>query len=87
MANSVNDKYFQEYKARLQASQAQSAHDYHVLEFEQMCKEMITKALAEYNQEVQLDIQTTLNGHPTTFSGMIEGLKKDIVRKLQKAFK
>ncbi len=52
-----------------------------------MCKEMITKALAEYNQEVQLDIQTTLNGHPTTFSGMIEGLKKDIVKKLQKAFK
>ena len=52
-----------------------------------MVKEMITKALAEYNQEVQLDIQTTLNGHPTTFSGMIEGLKKDIVKKLQKAFK
>lgn len=52
-----------------------------------MCKEMITKALSEYNQEVQLDIQTTLNGHPTTFSGMIEGLKKDIVKKLQKVFK
>ena len=71
----------------MEASQAQTAHDWHVVEFESMAKEMITKALAEYNQEIQLDIQTTLNGHPTTFSGMIEGLKKDIVRKLQKAFK
>jgi len=52
-----------------------------------MCQEMITKALAEYNQEIQLDIQTTLNGQPTSFSGMIDGLKKDIVKKLQKAFK
>ena len=87
MANSVNDKYFQDYKARMEASHAQTAHDFHIMEFEQMAKEMITKALAEYNQDIQLDIQTTLNGHPTTFSGMIEGLKKDIVRKLQKAFK
>ena len=87
MATSVNDKYFQAYKARMEQSQADSAHDFHIIEFEQMCKEMITKALAEYTQEVQLDIQTTLNGHPTTFSGMIEGLKKDIVKKLQKAFK
>ena len=71
----------------MEASQAQSAHDWHVVEFEQMAKEMITKALAEYNQDIQLDIKTTLDGHPTTFSGMIEGLKKDIVKKLQKAFK
>lgn len=71
----------------MEATQAQTAHDFHILEIEQMTKEMITKALEEYNQEIQLDIQTTLNGHPTTFSGMIEGLKKDIVRKLQKAFK
>ena len=84
---SVNDKYFQAYKSRMEEQNAQTAHDWHVVEFESMTKEMITKALAEYNQEIQLDIQTTLNGHPTTFSGMIEGLKKDIVRKLQKAFK
>jgi hypothetical protein len=71
----------------MEASQAQTAHDWHLVEIEQLTKEMITKALEEYNQEIQLDIQTTLNGHPTTFSGMIEGLKKDIVRKLQKAFK
>ena len=84
---SCNDKYFQDYKKRMEESQAQTTHDWHIVEFESMAKEMITKALAEYNQEVQLDIQTTLNGHPTTFSGMIEGLKKDIVKKLQKAFK
>ena len=79
--------YLQQEKERIARMNAETAHDFHIMEFEQMAKEMITKALAEYNQDIQLDIQTTLNGHPTTFSGMIEGLKKDIVRKLQKAFK
>lgn len=52
-----------------------------------MCKEMISKALEEHDQEMQIDVQTTLNGQPTTLSGMINGLKKDLIKKIQKALK
>lgn len=84
---SVNDKYFQNYKSRMEASNAQSAHDFHIVEFQQMCQEMITKALSEYNQEIQLDIQTTLNGSPCSMSGLVSDIKKQLYDKLRKAFK
>lgn len=84
---SVNDKYFQDYKSRMEATNAQTAHDFHIVEFQQMCQEMITKALAEYNQEIQLDIQTTLNGSPCSMSGLVSDIKKQIYDKLRKAFK
>ena len=87
MVNSVNDKYFQEYKARMDASHAQSAHDFHIMEFEEMCKDMIAKALEAHDQEVQVDVQTTLNGQRCTLNGLVDDIKKQIQEKLRKAFK
>ncbi len=87
MVNSVNDKYFQEYKARMEASHAQSAHDFHIMEFEEMCKDMISKALEAHDQEVQVDVQTTLNGQNCTLNGLVNDIKKQIQEKLRKAFK
>lgn len=87
MATSVNDKYFQAYKTRMEESQAQTAHDFHVVEFEQMCKEMITEALAQHDQELQVNVQTMLNGRPTTMTGLVSDIKKQVYAALRKAFK
>ena len=84
---SVNDKYFQEYKARMDAQNAETAHDYHIMEFEQMCKEMICNALAAHDEQVQVDVQTTLNGKPCTLPGLVSDVKKQIYAALQKAFR
>ena len=87
MATSVNDKYFQAYKTRMEQSQANSAHDFHIIEFEAMCKDMITKALEAHDQQLQVDVQTTLNGAPCTMNGLVNDIKKQIIDKLRKAFK
>ena len=84
---SVNDKYFQDYKKRMDEAHAQTAHDWHVIDFEQMCQEMITKALEAHDQQLEVDIQTTLNGKPCTMSGLVSDIKKQIAEKLRKAFK
>lgn len=87
MATSVNDKFFQAYKTRMEQSQADSAHDFHIIEFEAMCKDMITKALEAHDQQLQVDVQTTLNGRPCTINGLVSDIKKQITEKLRKAFK
>ena len=84
---SVNDKYFQDYKSRMEQSQADSAHDFHIIEFEAMCKDMITKALEAHDQQLEIDVQTTLNGRPCTMSGLVSDIKKQVYEKLRKAFK
>ena len=71
----------------MEASQAQTAHDFHIIEFEQMAKEMITKALAEHDQQLEVNVQTTLNGTPCTMNGLISDIKKQITSALRKAFK
>ena len=84
---SVNDKYFQDCKSRMEADQAQTAHDWHVYEFEQMAKEMITKALAEHDQELQVNVETTLNGKPVSMRGLASDIKQLVYDSLRKAFK
>ncbi len=87
MAISVNDKYFQNYKSRMEESQALTAHDFHIVEFEQMCQEMITKALEAHDEQLQVDVQTTLNGRPCTMSGLVSDVKKQVYDALRKAFR
>ena len=84
---SVNDKYFQDYKKRMDEAHANSAHDFHIIEFEQMCQEMITKALAAHDEQLQVDVQTTLNGRPVTMGGLVSDIKKQITESLRKAFR
>lgn len=60
----------------MEESQAQTAHDFHIVEFEKMCKEMITNALHEHDEQVQINVQTTLNGKPCTMSGLVADVKK-----------
>ena len=84
---SVNDKYFQDYKARMEAQNAQSAHDFHILEFEQACKEMISTALEQHDKQLQIDVQTTLNGKPVTMNGLVSDIKKQVYERLRKAFR
>lgn len=45
MAISYNDLY-KNYEPRMTSALANSAHDYHIIEFEEMCKQMIASALA-----------------------------------------
>lgn len=62
-------------------------HNEHIDEFRQMAETMINEALKNYSEQIQLDIQTTLNGNPVSMSGMISELKKQIMDKLRKAFR
>ena len=87
MAISVNDKYFQNYKTRMEESNALTAHDWHVVEFEKMCKEMITEALAQHDQQIEVDVKTTLNGAPCTMNGLVSEIRKQLMDKLRKAFR
>ena len=84
---SVDDKYFQAYKKRMDEQRANSAHDFHIIEFEQMCQEMITKALAAHDEQLQVDVQTTLNGKPVTMNGLVADVKKQVYETLRKAFR
>ena len=62
-------------------------HNEHIDEFRQMTETMINEALKNYSEQIQLDIQTTLNGNPVTMSGLVSDIKKQIMDKLRKAFR
>ena len=48
-----------------------------------MCVKMIDEALKQHDQQLQVDMQTTMNGkHYSSMSGLVEGIKKDISRML-----
>ena len=66
---------------------ANPIHNEHIDEFRQMAAAMIDQALKDYSEQIQLDIQTTLNGSPVSMSGLVADLKKQIVSKLRNAFK
>ena len=66
---------------------ANPIHNEHIDEFYQMASAMIDQALKDYSEQIQLDIQTTLNGSPVSMSGLVADLKKQIVSKLRNAFK
>ena len=51
-------------------------HNQHIDEFQQMAKTMIDEALKNYSEQIQLDVQTTLNGNPVTMSGLVSEIKK-----------
>ena len=81
------DDLYKTYESRMTEAMADSAHDYHIIEFEAMCKDMIASALAQHDQQLQVDVQTTLNGRPCTMNGLVNDIKKQITEKLRKAFK
>ena len=62
-------------------------HNAHIDEFRAMAETMINEALKNYSEQIQLDVQTTLNGNPVTMSGLVSEIKKQIMDKLRKAFK
>ena len=62
-------------------------HNEHIDEFRDMAKTMIDQALKNYSEQIQLDVQTTLNGNPCTMSGLVTDIKKQIMSKLRKAFR
>ena len=49
MAIRYEDLY-KTYESRMDEARADSPHDYHIIEFEKMCKDMIASALAEHDQ-------------------------------------
>ena len=62
-------------------------HNEHIDEFKQMAETMINEAFKNYSEQIQLDVQTTLNGNPVTMSGLVSDIKKQIMDKLRKAFR
>ena len=81
------DDLYKTYESRMTEAMADSAHDYHIIEFEQMCKDMIASALATHDEQLQVDVQTSLNGRPCTMSGLVSDIRKQLMDKLRKAFK
>ena len=62
-------------------------HNQHIDEFHDMAQAMIDQALKNYSEQIQLDVQTTLNGNPVTMSGLVSEIRKQLMDKLRKAFR
>ena len=62
-------------------------HNHHIDEFRQMAETMIDEALRNYSEQVQLDVQTTLNGKPLTMGGLVADVKKQVTDMMRKAFR
>lgn len=85
--------YYEDYiKSKTVDSHVQSmygenpVHNQHIDEFRQMAETMIDEALRNYSEQVQLDVQTTLNGRPLTMSGLVADVKKQVTEMMRKAF-
>ena len=46
------DDLYKTYESRMTEAMADSAHDYHIIEFEAMCKDMIASALAQHDEQL-----------------------------------
>ena len=79
--------YLQMEKDRIARMNAETAHDFHRIEFKEMCAKMIDEALRMHDQQVDISVNTTLNGRPCTMNGLIADVKKQIYAALHKAFK
>ncbi len=79
--------YLQMEKDRIARMNAETAHDFHRIEFKEMCAQMIDEALRMHDQQVDISVNTTLNGRPCTMSGLVSDVKKQIYAALRKAFK
>ena len=79
--------YFKQQKEQIERINAQTAHDFHRIEFREMCAQMIEDALRQHDQQVQVDVQTTLNGRPTTMRGLVDDVRKQVMDAMRKAFK
>lgn len=62
-------------------------HNEHIDEFRQMAEVMIDQALKNYSEQLQVDVQTTLNGKPCTMNGLVADVKRQVVESLRKAFR
>ena len=79
--------YFQQQKNQFERINAETAHDFHRIEFREMCNQMIQDALREHDTQLEVDVQTTLNGNPTTMNGLISDIRKQVYETLRKAFR
>ena len=79
--------YLRQEKERIARMNAETAHEWHRKEFRDMAATMIDEALRQHDQQLEVDVQTTLNGKPLTMSGLVSDIKKQVYEKLRKAFK
>ena len=79
--------YFEQEKERIARMNAQTAHEQHIIEFRQMANQMIQDALKEHDQQVEVNVKTTLNGKPVTMRGLVDDVRKQVYAALRKAFK
>ena len=79
--------FLKDEKERIARMNAQTAHDFHRIEFKEMCAKMIDDALRQHDQQLNVDVQTTLNGRPVTMGGLVSDIKKQITESLRKAFR
>ena len=79
--------FLKEEKERIARMNAETAHDFHRIEFREMCAQMIDDAFRQHDQQLNVDVQTTLNGHPMTMTGLVSDIKKQIYDALRKAFR
>ena len=68
--------YLQQEKERIARATAHTAHDFHMIEINQLIDKKIDEALKEYSKSIDVDVQTTLNGSPCSMSGLVADIKK-----------
>ena len=62
-------------------------HNQHIDEFREMTAMMIDQAMREHDEQLQIDVQTTLNGRSVSMPGLISDMKNQIMTALRKAFR
>ena len=82
------EEYMKNHTAQLRGCHSENPiHQEHIVEFQQMAAAMIDQALKEHDEQLQIDVQTTLNGGACSLPGLVSDIKKQITSALRKAFK
>ena len=79
--------YFEREKERIARMHAETAHEQHQIEFREMCNQMIEDALKQHDQQVDINVKTTLNGKPCTMAALVSDVKKQLYAAFRKAHK
>ena len=62
-------------------------HQEHIVEFRQMCASMIEQALKQHDEQLQIEVQGSMDGGSFSMGGLVSGIKQQITSALRKAFK
>ena len=81
------DEYIKNRTAHYDQGHSNPIHEQHIVEFRQMCAAMIDQALKQHDEQLQIEVQGSIDGGSFSMGGLVSGIKQQITSALRKAFK